>query len=89
MMEKKYDIKNTAFDKTAIYRIVFEGNIEGHLVEQRWGLQVTVEKTSDNKAISILVGRIDDQSQLSGILQLLYDKHYTLISVNMMTDVES
>ena len=89
MMINKNNLENIAFTKPAIYRIVFEGEIEGHMIEQHWGLQVAAEKKSDKKAISTLIGRIDDQSQLKGILQLLYDKHYTLISVNMLSDIES
>ena len=88
-MKNKFGIEKLAFTKPAIYRIVFEGEIEGQMVEQRWGLQVTKKKESNKNAVSTLIGRIDDQSQLSGILQLLYDKHYTLISVNMLSDIES
>jgi len=49
------------------------------------GLQLSVEKGEGQKYVSTLIGKIDDQAALSGILNMLYDMHITVISVQMLS----
>jgi hypothetical protein len=77
------------FKKPAIYKIVVKGEIVNGWPERLWGLQVHKEKEKDRIPISSLVGQIADQSALSGILNMLYEKHLILISVNMLSEIES
>ncbi|MFK5857150.1 MAG: hypothetical protein QM503_13555 [Bacteroidota bacterium] len=86
MNEKKKN-QGFYFKRPAIYRIVVEGELDDSWSE-RLGLQITFEKKAGKKLNSFLVGRIADQASLSSILNLLYDMHMTVISVNMLTDVE-
>ena len=86
MIEKK-KTKGFLFKKSAIYRIVVEGELDESWSE-RLGLQITTEKKAGKNPSSFLVGKIPDQTALSSILNSLYDMHMTVISVNMLTDVE-
>jgi len=86
MIEKK-KTKGLLFKKSAIYRIVVEGELDDSWSE-RLGLQITVQKKAGKKPISLLVGKIADQAALSSVLNSLYDMHMSVISVNMLTDVE-
>jgi hypothetical protein len=74
------------FKKSAIYKITVKGEIIDGWPERLWGLQVHKEKEKHH--ISSLVGQIADQSALSAILNMLYDKHMTVISVNMLSEVD-
>jgi hypothetical protein len=76
------------FTKPAIYKIVVHGDIDGESAMRLWGLQVSTTKGKNQKIITTLVGMINDQSQLSGILNTLYDRHMTVISVNMLSETE-
>ncbi len=79
--------KGFHFKRSAIYKIVVEGELDENWSE-RLGLQITIEKKAREKPYSYLIGKIADQAALSGILNLLYDMHMTVISVNMLTDLE-
>ncbi len=86
-MNEKKKIQGLYFKKSAIYKIVVEGELDDSWSE-RLGLQITTEKKAGKKPCSFLVGKIADQAALSSILNSLYDMHMTVISVNMLTDVE-
>ena len=86
-MNEKKKVPGFNFKKSAIYKIVVEGNLDESWSD-RLGLQITVQKKAGKKPISLLVGKIADQAALSSVLNSLYDMHMTVISVNMLTDVE-
>ena len=86
-MNEKKKTREFTFKETAIYKIVVEGELDDSWSD-RLGLQITVQKKTGKKPKSMLVGYIADQAALSGILNSLYDMHLTVISVNMLTDVE-
>ncbi len=81
--------KEFSFRKPAIYKIVVQGEIDAEWSDRLWGLQVNISKAKNGKPITSLVGQINDQSALSGILTTLNDMHMTVISVNMLSEIES
>lgn len=82
---EKYKSLNANFKKAAIYKITVQGTIDAKWSERLWGLQVNIE--DENRQISTLVGQINDQAALSGILNALYEMHTIVISVNMLSDI--
>ncbi len=86
-MNEKKKIQGLYFKKSTIYKIVVEGELDDSWSE-RLGLQITVERKAGKKPYTFLVGKIADQAALSSILNSLYDMHMTVISVNMLTDVD-
>ncbi len=86
MTEKNKDLESS-FTKPAIYKIVGQGKIDYKLANRMLGLQVNVEKGEGQKYYSTLIGKINDQAALSGILNTLYDMHITVISVNMLSEI--
>ena len=60
-------------DAPAIYRIRVVGRVDPDLSPRLSGMQIT--KSEGDKPESILIGRIEDQSALSGVLNALYDLH--------------
>ena len=73
-----------SFQKPAIYKIKVEGVLKENWIEKFQGLKISTERSLDGKSISVLAGKIIDQSALSGLLTTLYDYNMTIVSVNML-----
>lgn len=80
--------KKLNFKKAAIYKIIVQGVLDESWSDRYRGMQITVERKKEQTAISTLVGEIRDQSALSGILNTLYEIQMTVISVNMLTEID-
>ena len=78
--------QNFNFTRPAIYKITVQGIIDKDWSERHWGLQVNTEGGS--RQITTLIGQINDQAALSGLLNNLYELHITVISVKMLSEVE-
>jgi len=87
-MSKQYSTQEFNFKEPAVYKIVVQGVIDPQWTETNWGLQVSVSKGKGSQSITSMVGQINDQAALSGILSMLYDMHMTVISVNMLIEIE-
>lgn len=81
--------KGMNFTKAAIYKIIVNGVLDESWSDHYRGMQITVDRKKGKAVFSTLVGEIRDQSALSGILNALYDMHLTVISVNMLAQIES
>jgi len=73
-----------SFQKSAIYKIKVEGVLKENWVDKFQGLKIRKESSSSGKSVSVLSGRINDQSALSGLLNTLYDYNMTILSVKML-----
>jgi len=73
-----------SFQKPAIYKIKVEGVLKENWIEKFQGLKISTERSLNGKPISVLAGKINDQSALSGLLTMLYDYNMTILSVNML-----
>ena len=84
--EKKKDIN---FKKKAIYKIVVGGILTEDYSNRFTDMQIKVIREKEQRPSSTLIGEIKDQSDLSGILNSLYDMQFTVISVNMLSEMEN
>ena len=73
----------------AIYRIRVTGRVDVSWAEELWGMQITHPIRSRGRIESILVGRLADQSALSGVLRALYERHLPVVSVECLEGRES
>ena len=80
------DLYEFSFRMPAVYKIIVKGELDGSWSERLGGLQINVDRSKDKKPITLLIGQINDQSALSGILTALYDFHFPIISVNLLND---
>ena len=76
------------FHSPAVYKIKVGGVLSDSLSERLGGLQINVVHPKGEDPVTILIGRINDQAALSGVLNTLYDNHMPIISVNMLNDKE-
>ena len=74
------------FTRSAIYKITIDGVISEGMSDILAGLQISVDRSEPDEPVSIMVGWIEDQSALSGVLNTLYENHYTIMSVNMLNE---
>ena len=75
-----------SFIKPAIYKIKVYGRLNKNWSEKLGGMQINETRSKEKSMVSVLVGQINDQSALSGILNMLYESHLTILSVNMLKD---
>ena len=72
------------FQKPAMYKIKVLGALKENWSERLLGMQISVERSQGKTPVSVLIGRISDQSALSGVLNALYEFNMTILSVKML-----
>ncbi len=85
-METNTPSKEFSFTKAAIYKIKVQGDLSISLSDNLGGMQINVERRKGKEPVSVLVGQINDQAALSGILTALYELHLVIISVKALID---
>ena len=86
---KKDKHKQVNFKKEAIYKIVVDGTLNENYSDSLRGMQIQVIRKEGRRPFTTLIGEIRDQAALSGILNSLYDMQFTVISVNMLSEIEN
>jgi hypothetical protein len=80
--EKRY-----SFDRPGNYRIRVEGFLDKKWSARLGGLRITTSTRGDQKQVTALEGLMRDQAELTGVLNALYQRHLTLLSVeNLNSD---
>lgn len=74
------DDKKSNFERPGVYQIKVEGELDPKWSGSLGGMQIKIHREAD-KTCSIITGEISDQAALNGILNGLYDLHFTVISV--------
>lgn len=83
MKLKNTSIQIPKFSEPATYQIEIAGELYEQGSEQLKGMQIIIDR-ADQKTITVLTGRMSDQSDLSGVLNTLYEQHLTVLSVKML-----
>lgn len=77
---------NIKFSEAAVYQIKVQGHLEKSWHESFGNMTVNTKKDGANNPITELVGEIQDQAELSGILNTIYEMHLVIISINCLAD---
>jgi hypothetical protein len=75
-----------SFKKSAVYKIKVLGDLSESYSGRLGGMQITIDRNVAKEPVSILIGQINDQAALSGILNTLYELHLSIMSVNILKD---
>ena len=70
----------------AIYRIRVRGHLDAKWSQRLEAMNITEVQRSDGELESILVGRLDDQAALAGVLNTLYELHLPVLSVECLEE---
>ena len=73
-----------AFDRPGNYRIRVEGFLDKKWSARLGGLRITTSTRGDQKQVTVLEGLMRDQAELTGVLNALYQRHLTLLSVEYL-----
>jgi len=79
--------KSFTFDRPGKYRICVQGYLDESWSERLAGLRITTSTRGDQKPVTTLVGQVRDQAELTGVLNALYQRHLTLLSVEHLNSV--
>ena len=77
-------VSETPLDLPANYRIYVTGVLESRWVERYWGMTSTPIELNDEPDQTVLAGEVADQAALIGIINELYSKGYTVLSVERL-----
>ena len=75
--------------KPACYRIA----VQGFLDQKKWsgrlgGMQIACQQQDDQQAVTVLNGEVQDQAELIGVLNTLYQMRMNILSVNCEPCIE-
>jgi hypothetical protein len=88
MNELSNDKLNAGFASPAFYTIKVSGRIPLSMTDILLGMDISYIE-SEARTISTLKGLLKDQTALSGVLNILYDMHYTVLSVKKGSKISS
>jgi len=78
-----------AFDQPGNYRIRVLGLLEESWSERLGGMRISqCEPKNQEQPVTELIGEMQDQAELSGLLNTLYELHLTLRSVKYLGNDE-
>ncbi len=83
-MEKSEIRRSYTFDKPGNYRIRVQGALDESWSERLGGMYITTNRQVDQKMVTTLVGRMQDQAELAGVLNTIYELHLSLLSVEYL-----
>jgi hypothetical protein len=73
-------------DNTSVYRIKVQGELPESLSDRLQGMSIIVDHSEANGPVSALEGPLRDQAALSGVLNTLHDRHFSVLSVEKVKD---
>ena len=85
-MSETYDGKSLKIWAPATYHIEVDGEVGKSWSEHLCTMRITTRTRKDNSIVTILVGRVRDQAELSGLLNSLYDYHLPILSVDLLPE---
>lgn len=72
------------FEGPGSYRIIVQGSIDNTWSDRLAGMRITTGEPEDGAPTTVLMGHLRDQTQLSGVLNSLYDLHLSILFVECL-----
>jgi len=86
MNDLKEDQLELGFALPGYYKIAVLGKLPEELSDRIYGMKIS-HYQCEEKQVSVLKGILPDQAALSGVLNMLYDMHITVLSVKRNNDI--
>lgn len=74
-------MRSITFEGPAHYRIVVKGRLAARTVERLGDLRIASAEGEGREAVTVLVGPVRDQAELSGIMNTLYGMHLSVLTL--------
>ena len=81
--------KDLKFEAPASYRIRVQGHLDDSWSDRLGGMVITRAFTADKQPMTILIGHLSDQAALSGVMNALYSMHMSVISVELLDEMQA
>jgi len=78
--------KNLKFEAPASYRISVQGHLDNSWSDRLGGMVITRAFAAYEQPMTILIGHLNDQAALAGVMNALYDMHMPVISVELLDE---
>ena len=75
------------FDTPATYQICVQGVVAASWSDRLEGMTLNVSESTDRNPITTLTGELLDQAALAGVLNMLYDMHLPVLSVERLPTI--
>ncbi len=72
-------------DAPATYEVRVQGVLDSQWSDYLGGMNISTEYRAGHAPVTILTGRLADQSALAGVLSALYDLGLSLLSVELLS----
>lgn len=76
-------------DAEATYRIIVKGQLDASWSERLSDMAISVEGNAGSGVTTTLIGPLNDQAALTGVLNTLYDLGLTLICVQHLVELDT
>ncbi len=68
----------------ATYRVCVQGRLDPHWADLLGGMNITEVRQTERDVETILVGRLEDQAALAGLLNSLYELQLPVVSMQCL-----
>ena len=86
MMSQDHYGEELKIETPANYRIRVQGHLDESWADRVGGMVITRAYTDKKHPLTILVGHLQDQAALSGVLNTLYDLRMPLLSAEIINE---
>ena len=76
--------KNLRLDRKATYQIKVQGDASANLTEWLEDASVKLDRPSSGPAVTTLIGTVQDQAGLHGLLNRIRDLNIPLLSIHLI-----
>ena len=85
-MIAEHSVKKVRFEKPGKYRIEVGGRLNDGWSDRLAGMCITSPDKGDENPVTTLTGDLRDQTQLSGVLNSLYELHLPILLVEYLQE---
>jgi hypothetical protein len=85
-MSQSFGSERIKFEKAGKFRIKIQGRLSEGWSDRLAGMRITAAGMEDENPVTTLTGRLRDQTQLSGVLNALFDLRLPILSVELLDD---
>lgn len=75
---------NLKIDTSAVYRIKVQGRLKRNYAGSMNDMQISYETSDNDMNQTLIIGKVEDQAALSGVLNFLYDMQMPVLSVECL-----
>jgi len=76
-------------DGPAVYLIQVGGRLDSKWSASMGGMNITAARSGANDIVTTLIGELQDQAALAGVLNTIYDLHMPVLSVKCLGESDS